>query len=496
VSVRIQNEDRRSIGISAFGDTSEPSYPDTQQLRLPYHLVEPTVIVVDMFIILVTCVATGVGYNYFFLSHVPSIEIYGAIGLLTATNLSAILASRGDYRVINLVDFQRQARHLTVFWSGVFLILIAAAFLLKIAEEFSRGSTVAFFAFGFGTMIAWRQFLARFLARALTEGAFAPRKVIVIGDRDRLKDSNTISEMRRCGYTPLRTFEIAQEEFGAHIISPRLLSSIEGAIEFARKETVAEILLLMGWEHSSTIKNIARILNVLPIPVYLLPDNNVAHFLGYRAINVGATRATEIQRAPLSRSEQFFKRGFDLAGATLVLLLLSPLMLLTAMLIKLDSSGPVFFLQTRNGFNGRIFRIFKFRTMHVLEDGDLIRQATRNDPRVTGLGRWLRRANIDELPQLFNVLQGDMSLVGPRPHAVAHNTEFEKRVAKYAFRHHVKPGITGWAQVNGYRGETPTSDLMARRVEFDLWYINNWSLWTDIKILLRTLIMGLQSSAY
>jgi lipopolysaccharide/colanic/teichoic acid biosynthesis glycosyltransferase len=134
--------------------------------------------------------------------------------------------------------------------------------------------------------------------------------------------------------------------------------------------------------------------------------------------------------------------------------------------------------------------------MHVLEDGDKIRQATRKDPRITRLGRWLRRANIDELPQLFNVLEGDMSLVGPRPHAVAHNSEFEKLVANYAFRHHVKPGITGWAQVNGYRGETPTADLMAKRVEFDLWYINNWSLWLDLRILFRTLILGLQSSAY
>jgi lipopolysaccharide/colanic/teichoic acid biosynthesis glycosyltransferase len=172
------------------------------------------------------------------------------------------------------------------------------------------------------------------------------------------------------------------------------------------------------------------------------------------------------------------------------------LMLMTALLIKVDSPGPVLFLQNRNGFNGRTFRIVKFRTMHVLEDGDDIRQATRADPRVTRLGWWLRRANIDELPQLFNVLQGDMSLVGPRPHAVAHNSEFEKLVANYAFRHHVRPGITGWAQVNGYRGETPTPEVMAKRVEFDIWYINNWSIWTDIRILFRTLVLGIQPTAY
>ena len=171
-------------------------------------------------------------------------------------------------------------------------------------------------------------------------------------------------------------------------------------------------------------------------------------------------------------------------------------MLLTALLIKLDSHGPVLFFQTRNGFNGRAFRIVKFRSMHVLEDGNAIRQATRADPRVTRLGRWLRRANIDELPQLFNVLKGNMSLVGPRPHPVALNNEYDKLIANYALRNHVKPGITGWAQVSGYRGETPTTDLMEQRVAYDLRYINNWSMWLDVRILFRTLIVGLQPTAY
>jgi undecaprenyl-phosphate galactose phosphotransferase/putative colanic acid biosynthesis UDP-glucose lipid carrier transferase len=237
-------------------------------------------------------------------------------------------------------------------------------------------------------------------------------------------------------------------------------------------------------------------LSQLPIPIYLLPDENVAHYLGHRSINVGTTWAAEIQRAPLTGTEQFVKRCFDVVGATSMLLLFSPLLLLTALLLKLDSDGPALFFQTRNGFNNRKFRIVKFRTMHVIEDGNVIRQATRADPRVTRLGHWLRRTNIDELPQLFNVLCGDMSLVGPRPHAAAHNSEYEKLIADYAFRHHVKPGITGWAQVNGYRGETATTDLMSKRVELDRWYVSNWSMWLDIAILFRTLILGLQPTAY
>jgi undecaprenyl-phosphate galactose phosphotransferase/putative colanic acid biosynthesis UDP-glucose lipid carrier transferase len=189
----------------------------------------------------------------------------------------------------------------------------------------------------------------------------------------------------------------------------------------------------------------------------------------------------------LGKLEQALKRSVDIFGAGTGLLLLSALMLATALLIKLDSRGPILFTQWRSGFNGRLFRIFKFRSMTVLEDGPVIRQATRNDSRCTRLGRWLRRTNIDELPQLFNVLRGEMSLVGPRPHAAAHDNEYERRIAAYAFRYHVKPGLTGWAQFNGYRGETRTLDLMSKRVELDLWYIKNWSIWLDLKILFGTL---------
>jgi exopolysaccharide biosynthesis polyprenyl glycosylphosphotransferase len=179
-----------------------------------------------------------------------------------------------------------------------------------------------------------------------------------------------------------------------------------------------------------------------------------------------------------------------------LLVVLAPLILLVAILIKLDSRGPIFFKQTRNGFNGRPFKIFKFRTMSVLEDGPVIRQATKDDPRVTHVGRLLRRVNIDELPQLFNVIAGDMALVGPRPHAAAHNSEYGQIIANYAHRYHVKPGLTGWAQVNGLRGETQSLQQMAKRVEFDLWYINNWSPLLDFRIMLQTLFVGLQPTAY
>ena len=186
--------------------------------------------------------------------------------------------------------------------------------------------------------------------------------------------------------------------------------------------------------------------------------------------------------------ESALKRLLDLGGATLLLVLLSPVLLLTCILIKLDSEGPVFFRQTRLGLHGKPFNILKFRSMSVLENGDTVIQAKRNDPRITRIGRVLRKTSIDELPQLINVLKGEMSLVGPRPHACAHDEYYAARIARYALRQQVKPGITGWAQVLGHRGETPTIESMRKRVECDLWYVRHANVALDLEILARTII--------
>jgi len=194
--------------------------------------------------------------------------------------------------------------------------------------------------------------------------------------------------------------------------------------------------------------------------------------------------------------ERAAKRFVDVILASLAIFILLPVFAVTALAVKLDSAGPVIFRQRRNGFDQHQFSIYKFRTMRVLEDGQVITQARRQDPRVTRVGRLLRRASIDELPQLFNVLKGNMSLVGPRPHALAHDDQYKSVIETYCFRHHVKPGITGWAQINGLRGETAHLERMQRRVEFDIWYINNWSLWLDVFILLKTAFEVLKQKAY
>jgi len=185
------------------------------------------------------------------------------------------------------------------------------------------------------------------------------------------------------------------------------------------------------------------------------------------------------------------KSAFDKVFAAVALLLLSPLICIIALAIKLDSPGPVFFRQHRHGWDGKIIEVLKFRTMsQSVSPMDTGRQAVKNDPRVTSLGRWLRRSSLDELPQFYNVLRGNMSVVGPRPHPVALNENFTHQIDAYMQRHRVKPGITGWAQVHGLRGETETLDKMRKRVEYDLYYIENWSLWLDIKIILQTVVAG------
>jgi Undecaprenyl-phosphate glucose phosphotransferase len=199
-----------------------------------------------------------------------------------------------------------------------------------------------------------------------------------------------------------------------------------------------------------------------------------------------ASRLLQLQRSPLNVVHRVQKRVFDILVSLTLIFLLAPLLVMVACAIKLESPGPAIFRQTRCGLGGKKFKILKFRTMSVLEDGSHIRQAERQDVRVTPLGRILRQTSIDELPQLLNVLLGQMSLVGPRPHAIAHDEFYGGLIPSYAFRHMVKPGLTGWAQVSGYRGPTPRVEDMAARVEHDTWYIHNWTFWLDIKILLRT----------
>ena len=246
------------------------------------------------------------------------------------------------------------------------------------------------------------------------------------------------------------------------------------------------IYLFLSWRERRYIDEIKAALSPMPIPIYLFADTEVERLLRRPSVHVGSFVGFELQRAPLSRTDRAMKRLLDIAVASTALIVLSPLMTMTAIAIVAESGFPILFKQNRKGFGARPFPILKFRSMTVMENGDTVTQASKGDARVTRVGRVIRRTSIDELPQLFNVLRGDMSIVGPRPHAIAHDDHYDKLIASYAFRQHVKPGITGWAQVNGCRGETREVQQMNARVEHDIWYINNWSVWLDVKIIILT----------
>ncbi|MCT4495638.1 exopolysaccharide biosynthesis polyprenyl glycosylphosphotransferase [Bosea minatitlanensis] len=270
-------------------------------------------------------------------------------------------------------------------------------------------------------------------------------------------------------------------------------ASLEAQLAAIRSECrvlpIDAVLVLFGSDNMEDVSKAVGALSELPVRIQLLPVELAELMRRSRIGSYGHLRVLELFCGPCSLRDRFLKRTFDIAGSVVLLTLLWPLFLVVAALIKLDTRGPVLFRQMRLGFNNEPIQVLKFRSMNCLEEARAgFRQATRGDPRVTRVGRVLRRTNIDELPQLLNVLRGEMSLVGPRPHAVAHNQMFADQIRRMFRRHNVKPGMTGWAQVNGLRGETDTFEKMQKRIEHDLYYVDNWSFFFDLRILVRTIV--------
>ena len=271
-----------------------------------------------------------------------------------------------------------------------------------------------------------------------------------------------------------------------------LFNEVHSYIELQRQanKPVVEVWVSLPLSKQAIIEQLLIRLQDSSVDVCLLPDTFGMQFHSGTASNIAEIPVVNISDVRLHGSDELFKRLFDRVGSFLAIGLLMPVMLCIAVAIKLDSRGPVMFRQLRYGMDGREIEVWKFRSMGIQEEAGHIRQATRGDTRVTRVGAFLRRYSLDELPQFFNVLQGRMSIVGPRPHAVSHNEEYRKQINGYMLRHKIKPGITGWAQVNGWRGETDTLDKMEKRVRYDLEYIQNWSAWLDVKIILMTLFQG------
>ncbi|HBX5546745.1 TPA: undecaprenyl-phosphate glucose phosphotransferase, partial [Klebsiella pneumoniae] len=268
-------------------------------------------------------------------------------------------------------------------------------------------------------------------------------------------------------------------------------------IDDAKSGKIDRIYIAMKMSDEKEMKELIRSLTDTTCSVILIPDIFTFNILQSRTEDVNGVPVVPLFDTPLNGINMVFKRLEDIILAAIIILLISPILLVIAAVVKATSPGPVIFKQTRYGMDGKPIKVWKFRTMKVMENDDTVKQATKNDVRVTRVGSFLRKTSLDELPQFFNVLFGGMSIVGPRPHAVAHNEQYRNLIEGYMLRHKVKPGITGWAQINGWRGETDTLDKMQKRVEFDLEYIREWNIWLDLKIIFLTIFKGfVNKSAY
>jgi putative colanic acid biosynthesis UDP-glucose lipid carrier transferase len=350
---------------------------------------------------------------------------------------------------------------------------------MRIGIGFSIYEALAFYGSGLFSLIIARILLVAFIRARAEAGTIAARRVLLIGFEQEIAKFSERYEPWRLGMRIAAASVLRGED--------NLKEDLALASAYARILRPDDIFILLPWSHKETIDECINTFLRIPAAIHLGPEQVLDRFADAQIFKVGPVASLNLVHRPLSATEVCIKRAVDIVLSATALFLLSPLLLTVAIIIKCDSPGPIIFRQRRYGFNQEPFRIYKFRSMTTLEDGADIQQAAINDVRITRIGGLMRRLNIDELPQLLNVLRGEMSLVGPRPHAVAHDQLFERSIGLYARRHNVKPGITGWAQVNGLRGAV-TDEKIRQRIAYDLYYIDNWSLLFDIQILWLTVV--------
>ncbi|HHK74794.1 MAG TPA: undecaprenyl-phosphate glucose phosphotransferase [Rhizobiales bacterium] len=375
-------------------------------------------------------------------------------------------------------------------WNYSFLVLFIIGFLTRYIELLSRASVIGFYLLGFAGIIAIRLVLARIVQIGATNGYVTARRLLIIGSRTSIRSALKDYRLERHGLQIASTILLNRDDMSVSspIWKKRLQYKIDNSVALTRSHHIDDVLILLPWRHRKAIDLCVDAFLTLPVAIHLGPEKILNRFANLRISHLGAMASLNLASKPLTPVQVVMKGLFDRVLATIGLVVLAPLFALIGLLIRLDSPGPVFFRQQRLGFNGRPFMIYKFRTMSSGRQDNGARQATRNDPRITRIGRFLRRTSLDELPQLINVLRGEMSLVGPRPHPVVQDRTYEKRISLYARRQNMKPGITGWAQVNGWRGETDTEEKILNRVEHDIYYIDNWSLLLDIYIIILTIV--------
>jgi putative colanic acid biosynthesis UDP-glucose lipid carrier transferase len=470
-----------ATGLTGTNSGAFTAHASRWRLPITYGAIASTALCVDLALILGSAALAEAIYHKIPDAFEGEFSHTIAAAVFVAILFVAVMRVQRLYSPTRLMVWEDQARSVVAAWCGAFLILASGVFSWGVSHDLSRGDILLFWAIGVVALLGHRAAWRFALPRALESGALRGRTIVSISCEENIPPQFT-DNLTRHGYQAVAHFHMPDSAQATEEV-------IERVISLCRTSEIQEVMLFVDPERLSRVRSVARGLRVLPLPVTLVPFGTLAQLFHRARYDIGDTVAIELQRAALSPTEQAVKRAIDIVLSGIGLIILSPILLAAAIAVRLDSPGPALFRQTRHGFNGRPFRIYKFRTMTVMENGDIVEQAKKSDKRVTRVGRWLRRYSIDELPQLLNVFLGDMSLVGPRPHASAHERYFTSAIEKYAFRHHVKSGITGWAQVHGARGETDTLDKMQRRVELDIWYINNWSIWLDFSVMIRTVLV-------
>lgn len=412
---------------------------------------------------------------------------YISIMFLVALAFHFVARQKGLYDPARLTDFPAQLSSVLYVWLTTCASLFAVLFFLKISDHFSRLWCLEWSVILLVLLTTGRLVIIRYFQRMDRAGVLR-RFVVLIGFGDQFSSlrAHISSDNRNYSLSAVVELPIVPE-----MAEEEALKVVSGFAQSAHEFEADDILIALPSGHGSLANVILREVQKVSADIHVVPDLGGLHYSAIRLGQMGDLPYLTTTSKPITEWGAFFKKLEDYVVAAVGLVLLAPAMLLIAAAIKLDSKGPVFFRQRRHGYNHKVIEVLKFRSMTCFDDGDTVVQATRNDQRITRVGRILRRTSLDELPQLINVLKGEMSIVGPRPHALAHNTYYGDLVENYANRHRVKPGITGWAQVHGFRGETEHPEMMAQRIRYDLEYIDNWSLWLDIKIILMTPLFGL-----
>ena len=437
----------------------------------------------------------AVGFAVYFVYVVPTDGLgWRYVAAIVGIALLSMLAFQvaDIYQVQAFRGYEKQYMRLASAWSVVFLIAIGVSFFAKAGDQFSRAWLGGFYVLGLVTLIGFRRALFLLVRRWTQEGRLDRRTVIVGADDNGAALIRSLATQRDSDVRVVGVFDDRGDARSAPQCEgvPKL-GSVDDLVEFARHSRVDLVIFSMPISAESRILQMLKKLWVLPVDIRLSAHTNKLRFRPRSYSYIGSVPVLDIFDKPIADWDVVMKFLFDKIVGTLALIALAPIMLLVAIAIKLDSRGPVFFKQKRYGFNNELIEIYKFRSMYVDQtDATAKRLVTKDDPRVTRVGRFIRKTSLDELPQLFNVVfKGNLSLVGPRPHAVlgkVENQMFDEAVDGYFARHRVKPGITGWAQINGWRGEIDNAEKIQKRVEFDLYYIENWSVLFDLYILFKT----------